>query len=119
MARTLERMAGFAGEYRRAGGNNSYTTATLTERMYEVIDDDGVVTRTKSFDWLFRVGELEGTLPKPGDQWFVSDFNDIATPMNPDALFEAMPVGNRPCYEPHDSQGELIVVHTKQVNLDA
>ena len=115
MARSLERLAGFEGTYSRANGEEVTAKGTVVLREYEVLDDDGTVTRVKSFDWLFCISDLSGVLPKSGDRFYVADFTEYGVPGQFDANFEAMPIGKRPCFEPHDSQGEVIVVHMKKI----
>jgi hypothetical protein len=113
LARTLGRMAGHEGQYDRKGVGSLPLRATVTARDYELIDDDGVVTRVQSHDWLVVADDLIDLYPpQPGDRFTVEEFR----PDQPVALFELMPLGKRPCFEPHDSQGETVVLHTKRVN---
>ena len=47
-------------------------------------------------------------IPRSGDQVSVT-IADV------DCVFEAMPLGNRPCFEQADPDGVMLVVHTKKV----
>jgi hypothetical protein len=87
---------------------------THTVRTYELIDDDGVVTQVQSHDWLVVTEDLADFYPpQAGDQFTVSEFESL--PGQPVARFELVPLGKRPCFTPHDSQGQTIVLHSQRV----
>jgi hypothetical protein len=115
MARSLDRLAGYEGLYDRKGVGSFPMRATLTVRDYELVDDEGFVTRVQSHDWLVVAEDITDLYPpQPGDRFTVEEFQSAL----PDqlGLFELMPLGKRPCFTLHDSQGETLVLHTKRIN---
>jgi hypothetical protein len=121
MASSLQRLAGYQGSYSRFGEGTASTTGILTERDYEVVDEQGMVTLVKSHDWLFTANDLEaaGLLPpEVGDRWQLTMNSGMSAAQQQDLEskpYEAMEIGNRPCFETHDGQGVMIVVHMKRV----
>ena len=116
LAASIMSLASVSGTYTSISGESAETSGSVVLRDYEVFDDDGALTQVTSSDWLFRASDLTGLLPpKPGDVWAVTD--DTVSQDHPDysATYEAMLLGKRPCFEPHDASGVLIVVHTKRV----
>lgn len=112
------RLAGVRGYYSRHGQSGVFLDGVLTEREYEVVDEQGIVTTFKSFDWVFRACDLAELLPPElGDQWEVSlsDCADVAEREYFGRPFEAMEIGQRPCFKPHDLHGVMLVVHMKRV----
>ena len=122
LAATLEQSVALYGTYSSVNGGEYPMRGTPVEREYEVLDDDGTLTTVKSTDWIFRASELsevageEPALPQPGDVWEPDDPATDQEHQDYQAVFEAMPLGNRPCFEPHDTAGVLIVVHMKKVH---
>jgi hypothetical protein len=119
LAATLNRVAGLWGSYSRVGGGTHTIRGVLTVRDYEVVDDQGIVTLTKSHDWLFRACDLGNSMPpETGDRWKVNTGQNYLSNGEQDDFelpYQAMEIGNRPCYEPHDAQGIMVVVHMKRV----
>lgn len=123
LAATLEQGVALYGTYSSVDGGEYPMRGTPVEREYEVIDDDGTLTTVKSTDWIFRASDLaaaaqssEPARPQPGDVWQPADDATDQEQQDYQAVFEAMLLGNRPCFEPHDSAGVLIVVHMKKVH---
>ena len=122
LAATLQQGASLYGTYSSIGGGEFPMRGTAVERDYEVIDDDGSLTTVKSTDWIFRASDLASVAgssgpakPQPGDTWQPDDYATDEEHQDYGASFEAMLLGNRPCFEPHDTAGVLIVVHMKKV----
>lgn len=101
-------IAGTAVTYRRADKTISATgTHSLAE--HEVIDREGFPTKAKFHDWVFTASDLvlfgETVSPRPGDRIEAAG-----------SAYEILPLDDkRPCVEPLDADGLLIVVHSKQV----
>jgi len=118
MASTLARAAGYPGTYDRYSGGSVDARGIVVERDYEVIDDEGIVTLVKSFDWIFRTEELARLLPpKPRDR-FRPDSYGLPEREGQDLqeCYEAMTIGKKPCYEPHDAHGVMVVVHMQRIS---
>lgn len=117
MASSLERLAGYRGSYSRYGGDSETIHGVLLQREYEIMDDEGVVTLFKSFDWLFRVEQLGDLFPpKPGDDWFPDGYGQTEQQENDLRWhFIARTIGKNPCYTLHDPQGLMVIVHTDRV----
>lgn len=118
LAATLTGAAAYSGDYQRYGGGSARIRASLVVRDYEVQDEEGLVTQVRSYDWLFRVEDIKSFMPPiPGDRWNVRDYQLIGEQDEDleEVPFEAMNIGTRPCFEPHDAQGIMVIVHTKKV----
>jgi hypothetical protein len=119
MAGSLQGMAGLRGDYSRYGGSSKgMIHGVLTERDYQVMDEQGIVTNVKSHDWLFTAEDLGRLMPPmPGDRWKVNTFYGMYGAQQDDLElpYEAMEIGNKPCFESHDGQGVMVVVHMKRV----
>jgi hypothetical protein len=80
---------------------------------YEVLDEDGIPMRVLSHDWTFVASDLvlngQPIEPRPGDR-IVEIVDGEEFP------FEVMPIEKKPCFEPLDVSGRLILVHTKRVS---
>lgn len=77
-----------------------------SRQQYDVMDSEGFATSVMSYDWQFVLAELPEDLLK---------FANVAV-NNGTERFEAMPIGSRPWFERLDTSGQLITIHTKQVN---
>ena len=79
---------------------------------YAISGDDGMPTAVTSFDWTFKASEVviagSTVLPRAGDR-IVESLNGV------DTTYETMPIETRPCVEWLDSDGILLLVHTKKI----
>jgi len=107
------RLKGFAGTdvvIRRGARVSGVISGTLSLSSHEVIDEQtGIPTWKKSSDWVFTKIDLviAGSIImlRPGDL--------IETVVGA-RRFEVAPIANRPAVEPHDAQGQMVVVHTQE-----
>lgn len=104
----LQDAAGTTVTYRRADKSIS-VTATHALAEHDIIDTEGFATKVKSHDWTFTAAELllfaEQLTPRPGDRIEAGD-----------DVYEVLPLDDKkPCVEPLDADGILVVVHTKKV----
>jgi hypothetical protein len=109
LATRLESRDGRAVEYQQGTTIRlSGLIAVPMDEEYLVNDEDGVVTKIQVNDWLFKPSILANVEPRSGDR--ISLFRD-----DTEHIYEVQPVGNRPCCEPHDNAGAMVVVHTKKI----
>ncbi len=109
-AGSLNQLAGEPVNLLRAGAQMLGPVSAVPDLVnYEVIDEQGMLTSVASYDWLFTATDLAGlpSPPRTGDR--------IAATVG-DAQYEVMPIGQKPCAEPAEPDGILLVVHTKRVS---
>ena len=87
-------------------------TATATMHEYEIVDDEGFGIVMLSRDYIVHVADLiinslEIT-PRAGDR-ITETIHGVA------CTFEVMSLGQKHEYEPFDSDGLMLLVHTKKV----
>jgi len=105
----LESQDGRAIEYQQGTGIRlSGLVAVPMDEEYEVMADDGVMTKIQVNDWIIQRSTLASVKPQSGDRisFFRGDVEQV---------YEVQPIGNRPCCEPHDNAGVMSVVHTKKI----
>lgn len=83
-------------------------TAVPTDEEYKVFDGDGGFVQVQSTDWIFRVSDLAGVAPRPGDE--VTEIRAGVV-----RKYQVMPIDKRPCCEDHDNAGVMVVVHSKRI----
>jgi hypothetical protein len=109
LAGELQAFASRAVTYRRGGLVSSPIAAIPAQQMYEVIDEDGFATSVQYFDWSIPAVDLvlgnARIEPRQGDR--IIDGN---------VAYDVLPVGKRPCVEPIDPAGILLLLHTRRVN---
>jgi len=98
--------------YQRGPHVSDDLTVTKSLHEYEVIDTDGIMTTIKSTDYLIHAADL-----------IVND--TVITPRSDDRVtevvggvsqtYEVMPLGPQKEYEPLDTDGVIMTVHTKRV----
>ena len=119
LAASIQSLASYYGTYSSISGSSWQMRGTVIEREYEVLDDDGSLTTVKSTDWLFLNSDLrdggQGATPQPGDTWEPDDYAIDQDSPDYQATYEAMLLGNKPCFQPHDDSGVLTIVHMKRV----
>jgi hypothetical protein len=111
MTTLMQRSASWLGtklQSTAVAGTAVSVTATHALTEHEVIDREGFPTKARFHDWTFTAADLlifsEQIEPRPGDRIEVSS-----------TAYEVLPLDDkRPCWEPLDADGILIVVHTKQ-----
>jgi len=100
----------FAQSYSLSRGVKTTTgvAAITSVRVYERIDESGVVTDVESvdFDMPATAYEIDGVARDPvqGDR-----FGDGSS------VWEVVPIGRRKCFEPLDGDARTIRVHTRRV----
>lgn len=97
---------------RKGATSSDPIIGTVAAVQYEVVDETGIVTLIKSFDWTFTAADvmLAGVQvePRPGDR--------LAETLNGAAVqYEVMDLGKKPAVEWLDSSGIMLLVHTKKV----
>lgn len=112
LSSTLKRLAGEAAEYTRGSSLSIPLTVVHDMQTYEVITDEALPERIIAHDFLIAALDLvngtDAVVPRPGDRVTV-------TIAEQECVYEAMPLGNKPCFEPADPDGVMLVVHTKKV----
>lgn len=109
----LQRVAGYDVVIRRGPRESEEIKGVLSSSTHEVYDEkDQIPTKVKFSDWLFTRSELliGGTAitPLPGDLI-------VATIREVERTFKVVPIDKRPCVEPHDHSGLMVVVHTVEL----
>lgn len=100
-------VAGTSVTYRRADQQIS-ATATHALAEHDIADSEGFPVKLRTHDWTFTAAELlvfgEQIEPRPGDR---IEAGGVA--------YDVLPLDDKkPCWEPLDADGILIVVHAKQ-----
>lgn len=107
----LKTAAGVSVTYAR-GPLSVSLTAVPTLHEYEVVDDEGFGIVMLSRDYLVHTEDLvlggSEIAPRAGDRITETVGGVVDT-------YEVMPLGQKKEYEPADSDGLLLLVHTKQV----
>lgn len=84
--------------------------APVSMEEHDVVDDEGFLTKAASIDWTIVVADLDGLELRAGA--IISERVGCVT-----KNYEAMPLGrDRPCVEPKDNSGVMIILHTKEVS---
>ncbi len=86
----------------------SSVAAVTSVRIYERVDETGVVTEVEATDFdlpatAYLIDAVQRD-PSPGDR-----FGDGSN------VWEVMPIGRRKCFEPLDGDARVIRVHTRKV----
>ena len=100
----------FARSYSLSRGvkTTAGVAAITAVRVYERIDETGIVTEVESIDFDLPAASYEINSvqydPAPGDRF--GDGSDV---------WEVMPIGRRKCFEAVDGDARIIRVHTRRV----
>lgn len=81
---------------------------------YQVFDADLLPWKKTVADWILPKCELTrvNRTIEAGDEIIVTNHPDNTE--IPQRRFVVLPVGNRPCVEPHDDYGVMVVAHTEE-----
>jgi hypothetical protein len=97
------------------GVESVQTWATLGSTDYEIADDVGAVVEAKTTDFIVTAASLilGGNAKKPqiGDQIRVTRDATIL-------IFEVLDLGGSGHYRPLDPYGEMLRIHTKQIDTE-
>ena len=108
----LKEVAGVTVEYHRGASSIDALTATVSLHEYEVLDTDGIMVLIKSRDYIVHAADLvlsgSTITPRAGDR-IVETIGGV------EQTFEIMPLGAQNEYEPLDTDGLLLRIHTKKV----
>lgn len=108
----LQQHVGRDATYTRLA-NSAAITATVILQDYTVTDEAGLKTSVWSFDLIVERSQLKfsGTAfdPRPGDR--ITLVRGLET-----MTLEAMPIGDRRCFEWVDEDGTMVTIHTKKVS---
>lgn len=109
----LQRVAGYPVVIKRGPRTSESITGVLSSSTHEVFDEaEQIPTKVKFSDWLFTKSELilagKTLTPLPGDLI-------VATIRTVERTFKVVPIEKRPCVEPHDHSGLMVVVHTVEL----
>lgn len=108
----LKAVAGVTVAYHRASSSISDVTATVSLHEYEVLDTDGIMVLIKSRDYIVHAADLvlsgSTITPRAGDR-IVETIGGVSQ------TFEIMPLGAQKEYEPLDTDGVLLRIHTKKI----
>lgn len=112
LGRQLKAVAGVTVAYHRGSSSVSGITATVSQHEYEVLDTDGIMVLIKSRDYIVHAADLvlsgSSITPRSGDR-IVETIGGVSQ------TFEIMPLGAQNEYEPLDTDGVLLRIHTKKV----
>jgi len=107
----LKQLVGVTITYTR-GTSSVSLTATPTLHEYEIVDDEGFGIRMLSRDYLLHAADLvlagAAIVPRSGDR-----ITEVVGGVS--QVFEVMPLGQSHEFEPADTDGLLLIVHTKKV----
>jgi len=106
----IQRVAGYSVVIKRGPRESEPITGVLNHSTHEVFDEaNQIPTKVKFSDWLFTKSELilagKSITPLPGDLI-------VVTIRSVERTFKVVPIDKRPCVEPHDQSGLMVVVHT-------
>ena len=94
------------------GNTIAEVPVTLDLAEYEIDDRMGIPIKMQSFDWTVKKSSLGTSKLRNGD--VVEYENGTIT-----ERYELMPIGtSKPSVEPRDAAGTVLVLHTKQVEVD-
>jgi hypothetical protein len=111
LAHSLQLAANTSLRIRRGGEKSEAINATLTIATYEVLDEElGFPIRVQSSDWVI----LKSLIAINGASIELRPGDELLTLAG--GRYEVMPLGKRPCVEPHDAAGALVIVHTKDLS---
>ena len=96
--------------YRR-GEQTFAVLATVGQTSFEQADDGGAVIQQQVRDYLIRTADLQLGLPERGDQV-------IETVGGRAFVYEALPLGDEPCWRYSDPYRLRVRIHTKQVQSE-
>jgi hypothetical protein len=111
-AKSLQQHSGYDVVIIRGPRKSSAIRAVLSSSVHNVYDEiTGIPTKIQSSDWIFTKSEVI-----VGGKAIELLAGDIitATILGVSRTFEVFPIAKRPCVEPHDASGLMIVVHTQE-----
>lgn len=112
LAGQLKEAGGVTVSYRRGSGSVSLT-ATASMHRYEVVDSEGFGIMALSRDYIVTAEDLlissEEITPRSGDRI-------VETIRGTEMTFEVMAIGQLKEWEPVDTDGTMILIHTKKIN---
>jgi hypothetical protein len=116
LSRSLQRAAGWRVDIRRGG--TSYVSGikgVLTMKEYQVFDNDLLPWKKTVADWILPQCEIkkQALTIEAGDQIVVCGHAENSQEVT-GRTFTVQPIGARPCVEPHDDYGVMVVVHTEE-----
>lgn len=109
-AATIKRAVGYDVVIKRGPRESEVIKGVLTSSTHQVFDEkEGIPTKAKFSDWLFTKSDLamdgQPVALLPGDLI-------TATIRAVERRFKVVPIDKRPCVEPHDHSGLMVVVHS-------
>ncbi len=108
----LKSSAGRTVVIKQGGLTTLELTATLSQRMHEIFDDQGLPQSVASFDWIFTTADIvvsgSPVALRSGAQ-LIETINGVTT------RYEAMDIGPKQAFEAVDTSGILSVLHTKRM----
>lgn len=112
LGQQLKQVASVTVAYHRGSSSIAEVTATVSLHEYEVLNTDGIMVLIKSRDYLVHAADLvlsgSTITPRSGDR-IVETIGGVSQ------TFEIMPLGAQNEYEPLDTDGVLLKIHTKRV----
>lgn len=107
LALSINSISGKSVTYYRAGGKVVPLMARGIVSSLEVVNDDGFGSQIEVRDFVITFAHL-GFEPRGGD--VIRETISGIT-----CSFEVLQIGNLSCWEPHDNDGVMIVIHTKKI----
>lgn len=111
MAGQLQDHAGVSIAYQR-GPNSVSITGTVSQHVYEVVDAEGFGITALSRDYIVQAADLvlsgAEIAPRAGDR-ITETIRDTSQ------TFEVMAIGQLKEYEPVDTDGTMLKIHTKKI----
>lgn len=111
-AKSLQQHSGYEVIIVRGPRRSEEIRAVLSSSTHNVYDEmTGIPTKVQFSDWLFTKSEV--IVAGKAFEFLAGDII-TATILGVSRTFEVMPIAKRPCVEPHDASGLMIVVHTQE-----
>lgn len=111
LAGQLQDHAGVSIAYQR-GPNSVSITGTVSQHVYEVVDAEGFGITALSRDYIVQAADLvlsgAEIAPRAGDR-ITETIRDTSQ------TFEVMAIGQLKEYEPVDTDGTMLKIHTKKI----
>src|SRR5690606_26772497 len=115
LASQLQQAAGKSVTYKR-GSLSVVLTATPSTQVYEIVDTAGLSVEVTSRDYIFTRSELvlAGQAIEVRQQDIITEVVGSET-----VEHEVMLLGKRPVVEWMDTDGTMVMVHTKRIKVNA
>jgi hypothetical protein len=114
LAGQLKEKAGRTVTLTRGGVASGSITGWVSQKEYEVVGTDGILTSVTAFEWSFETSDLviSGSQVTPSDGYSITEVLNGRT-----IVYEVLPITGKPCSEWLDSSGVMTLVRTKRISV--